>query len=76
MFNLFNWHLISFINTNRANKRYLKIKNVNEDDTGVFVCKGINGFGSDTVRVELIIVGELRENDNMYTLVLFFKITS
>ena len=42
----------------KAAKRYLKIKNANEDDTGVFVCKGINGFGSDTVRVELIIVGE------------------
>ena len=54
-------YLISFIHAYRANKRYLKIKNVNEDDTGVFVCKGINGFGSDTVRVELIIVGELKD---------------
>ena len=42
-------------------KRYLKIKNANEDDTGVFLCKGVNGFGSEVVRVELIIVGEFSE---------------
>jgi hypothetical protein len=49
----------------KAAKRYLKIKNVNEDDTGVFVCKGINGFGSETVRIELIIIGELHLLDRI-----------
>ena len=38
--------------------RSLRIRNVNEDDTGIFICKGINGFGSDSVRVELIVVGK------------------
>lgn len=42
----------------RTKKKSLKIKKVNVDDTGVFTCKGINGFGSEEVRVELIVVGE------------------
>ena len=42
----------------RANKKYLKIKTTNQDDTGVFICKGINGFGSVQVRIELIILGK------------------
>ena len=39
-------------------RKSLKIKNANEDDTGVFTCKAINGFGSEEVRIELIVVGE------------------
>ena len=42
----------------RTGRKSLKIKNANEDDTGVFTCKGINGFGSEEVRIELIIVGK------------------
>ena len=42
----------------RTGGRSLKIKDVTEDDTGIFSCKGINGFGSVEVRIELIIVGE------------------
>ena len=42
----------------RTGRKSLKIRNANEDDTGVFTCKGINGFGSEEVRIELIIVGE------------------
>ena len=40
-------------------RKSLKIKNANEDDTGVFTCKAINGFGSEEVRIELIVVGKI-----------------
>ena len=42
----------------RIGKKSLKIRNANVDDTGVFVCKAINGFGSEQVRIELVVVGE------------------
>ena len=45
-------------------KSGLKIKNVSEDDTGVFECKGVNGFGSETVRVELIVVAREEGSSN------------
>ncbi len=41
----------------KTGKKWLKIKHASEDDTGIFICKGINGFGSDEVRIELIVVG-------------------
>ena len=44
----------------KVNKKVLKIKSAELEDTGVFNCKGINGFGSDTVRIELIVVGKSR----------------
>ena len=44
----------------KVNKKVLKIKSAELEDTGVFNCKGINGFGSDTVRIELIVVGKYR----------------
>jgi len=37
-------------------KRLLKIKSLEREDTGVLVCKGINGFGSAQVRIELIVI--------------------
>ncbi|QQP51521.1 Fibroblast growth factor receptorlike 1like, partial [Caligus rogercresseyi] len=41
----------------RVVKKYLKIrKPIIEEDTAVFICKGINGFGSESVRVEVLIV--------------------
>lgn len=40
----------------RTGRKSLKIRNANEDDTGIFTCKGINGFGSEEVRIELIVV--------------------
>ena len=42
----------------QTGRKTLRIKNANEDDTGVYSCKGINGFGSEEVRIELIIVGK------------------
>ena len=37
-------------------KMYLKIKHITEDDTGIFTCKAINGFGSTEVTIELMVV--------------------
>ena len=42
----------------RKNKNVLKVRNANHDDTGIYTCKGINGFGSSEARIEVIIVGE------------------
>ena len=39
----------------QTGRKTLRIKNANEDDTGVYSCKGINGFGSEEVRIELIL---------------------
>jgi hypothetical protein len=41
----------------KTNKNYLKLKSVEKSDTGVFICRGVNGFGSVKVRVELIVTG-------------------
>jgi hypothetical protein len=41
-----------------VNNKVLKIKSAELEDTGVFNCKGVNGFGSDSVRLELIVVGK------------------
>ncbi len=45
----------------RKSKNSLKIRHANLDDTGVYACKGVNGFGSVEAIVELIVVGELAE---------------
>merc|ERR1712233_97368 len=34
----------------------LKIKKSQEDDTGIYICKGVNGFGNVEVRVDLIVI--------------------
>ena len=41
-----------------GSKKSLKIKDVEAFDTGVYICKGINGFGSATVRFEVIVIGK------------------
>jgi len=40
----------------RTKGRQLRIKKSQEDDTGVYVCKGVNGFGNVEVRVDLIVI--------------------
>jgi hypothetical protein len=40
----------------RANNRAMRIKKTQEGDTGVYICKGVNGFGNTEVRVDLIII--------------------
>ena len=42
----------------RTAKKLIKIRNVVEEDTGVYYCKGVNGFGNTQVRVDLIVIGE------------------
>lgn len=39
----------------RSNRRTLKIKGVTLADTGVFECKGVNGFGSISVQIHLLV---------------------
>lgn len=40
----------------RANNRAMRIKKTQEGDTGVYICKGVNGFGNTEVRVDLIVI--------------------
>ena len=43
----------------RQSKSFLRVRGgANRDDTGVYTCKAINGFGSEEARVELVVVGE------------------
>lgn len=36
----------------------LKIKEVEADDTGTYICKATNGFGSVNINYTLIVIGE------------------
>ena len=49
----------------KTNKNYLKLKSAQKTDTGVFVCRGVNGFGSVKVRVELIVTDPNHPDDSM-----------
>ena len=40
----------------RTNKRSLKIKEVALSDSGVFTCKGINGFGKEQIEISLVVI--------------------
>ena len=42
----------------RVSKRTLKIRDARVADSGVFVCKGVNGFGSETVALHLVVKGK------------------
>jgi hypothetical protein len=37
----------------------LRIKDIELDDAGIFVCKATNGFGSINVNFSLVVVGKL-----------------
>ena len=40
----------------RINKRQIKIKGASKEDTGNYLCKAINGFGSVEIKVELVVI--------------------
>ena len=40
----------------RTTRKTLKIKSVQEEDRGVYVCTGINGFGKAESRIELVVI--------------------
>jgi len=40
----------------RANKRSLKIKEVDRTDAGILVCKAVNGFGKEEIEINLIVI--------------------
>ncbi len=44
----------------RANNKMLKIRSVEAEDAGVYFCKGINGFGSAEVRIDLMVIGRAK----------------
>ena len=39
----------------RSNRKTLKIRGVSLADTGIFECKGVNGFGSVSVQIHLMV---------------------
>ena len=40
--------------------RILKIRDVAKEDSGEYVCRGINGYGSEDVTIELFVIGEIK----------------
>ena len=42
----------------RLNRKYLKMKEVKVKDSGVYICKGVNGFGSQSVQLNLVVRGK------------------
>jgi len=40
----------------KPNRRSLKIRDVTQSDSGRFVCRGVNGFGSEEVSVRLLVI--------------------
>ena len=42
----------------RTNRKHLKIKPVTMTDNGLFVCKAVNGFGSKSVKIQLVVHGK------------------
>lgn len=39
-------------------RKSLRIRDVAKEDTGIYVCKGTNGFGSEEIRIDLIVIGK------------------
>ena len=39
----------------KTNKNYLKLKQAQKSDTGIWVCRAVNGFGSVSVNIELVV---------------------
>ena len=43
----------------RTSKKSLRIRDVDKTDSGRFTCKGINGFGKEEIKIDLIIIDPL-----------------
>jgi hypothetical protein len=43
----------------RTVKKSLRFKEATLDDTGIYVCKGTNGFGSQESRIDVIVIGKI-----------------
>ena len=39
----------------KINKNYLKLRSAQKSDTGVWLCRAVNGFGSVSVKIELVV---------------------
>ena len=55
-------------------KKSLKISQVEYDDTGIYVCKGTNGYGSNEVRIDLFVIGEFDAFFFFYSLGLILNV--
>ena len=44
----------------RKDKKSVTITNAEYDDTGIYICKGVNGYGSDEVRIDLFVISKLK----------------
>ena len=44
--------------------RTLKIRPVHVEDSGLYECKGVNGFGSQIARIRVLVVGKYRVTTN------------
>jgi hypothetical protein len=42
----------------RVTKKSMKITKATLDDTGIYICKGTNGFGWQDSRIDLIVIGK------------------
>ena len=42
-------------------KKSLTISKLQYDDTGIYICKGTNGYGSNEVRIDLFVIGKMNE---------------
>ena len=42
----------------RVRKNYLKIKSADQEDSGIYECKGVNGFGTMQAQLQLIVTGK------------------
>ena len=49
----------------RSNNKVLKIRAAKLDDTGTFVCRGVNGFGKAQVNIHLLVVGKSKLSSNI-----------
>ena len=58
----------------RTKGRQLRIKKAQEDDTGVFICKGVNGFGNVEVRVDLIVIGKFLHSSTLGSHSILFSV--
>jgi hypothetical protein len=45
----------------RPARNWLKIRNAEVDDSGIYECRAVNGFGLVTIEVELWIKGEAHQ---------------
>ena len=49
----------------KTNKNYLKLKQAQKSDTGIWVCRAVNGFGSVSVNIELVVTESAQSDSEL-----------